>query len=78
VVIRAGAFGLVVLAAVSAAPAQAETTRESSAQTTQRPRIMVYPRRLPASARRHCRAWLVQEYRVSGTVIVPRMRCRWE
>jgi hypothetical protein len=78
VVIRAAAVGLLALAAIWAAPAQAETTRESSAQTTQRPRVMVYPRRLPPSARRHCRAWLVQEYRVSGTVIVPRMRCRWE
>jgi hypothetical protein len=26
---------------------------------------------------RECRAWLVQEFRPSGTVIVPRERCRW-
>ncbi len=56
-------------------------THEFSAQST-RPRITVYPRResgyLPPTAKRQCRATLVREYRLSGTVIVPQMRCWWE
>lgn len=44
-------------------------------------RIRVY--RMPGSypdpnAVRECRAWYVQEFRPSGTVIVPRMRCWWQ
>jgi hypothetical protein len=27
---------------------------------------------------RQCTAWLAPEYRLSGTVIVPKMRCWWE
>jgi hypothetical protein len=27
---------------------------------------------------RQCRSWLAREYRPSGTVIVPHMRCWWE
>jgi hypothetical protein len=27
---------------------------------------------------RQCRSWLAREYRPSGTVIVPQMRCWWE
>jgi hypothetical protein len=27
---------------------------------------------------RQCRSWLAAEDRASGSVIVPRMRCRWE
>jgi hypothetical protein len=54
-------------------------THEFAAQQT-RPRVTVYPRhaQLPANAKRQCRAWLVKEYRVSGTVIVPRQQCWWE
>ncbi len=38
----------------------------------------VYPRRdLPPDAIRECNATYVQEYRPSGTVIVPRMNCHW-
>lgn len=50
-------------------------------------RLRVYPERqgfypphhryLPPNAVRSCNAWYEQEYRPSGTVIVPRMRCRW-
>jgi hypothetical protein len=29
------------------------------------------------NATRHCDAWLEKEYRPSGTVVVPRMRCVW-
>ncbi|MGE0063494.1 MAG: hypothetical protein AB7T86_15610 [Xanthobacteraceae bacterium] len=42
--------------------------------------IVVTPRRqrLSPDAKRHCEAWLEREYRVSGTVIVPRQRCWWQ
>ncbi|MDO8875145.1 MAG: hypothetical protein Q8M24_17780 [Pseudolabrys sp.] len=63
-------------------PASAQSGARSSdaAVTRARPRVVIQPRRyrLSANARRECRAQLVQEYRVSGTVIVPRMTCWWE
>jgi hypothetical protein len=38
----------------------------------------VYPRHdLPPDAVRECNATYVQEFRPSGTVIVPRMSCHW-
>jgi hypothetical protein len=38
----------------------------------------VYPRYYPGpDAVRECNATYVQEYRPSGTVIVPRMSCHW-
>ncbi|MGN6310633.1 MAG: hypothetical protein ACTHNN_13890 [Xanthobacteraceae bacterium] len=42
-------------------------------------RIRVYPRyqRLSPNAVRECSATYVQEFRPSGTVIVPRMHCFW-
>jgi len=45
-----------------------------------RPRVTIYPRRVypGPNAIRQCRSWLAQEYRVSGPVIVPQMRCWWE
>lgn len=45
-----------------------------------RTRITVYPRRskLGPNARRHCEAWLVKEFRVSGPVVVPRKHCWWQ
>src|SRR6266852_1850278 len=51
-------------------------THEFAAQS--RPHITIYPRRLGSNARRQCRSWLVKEYRISGPVIVPQMRCWWE
>jgi len=53
-------------------------THEFAAQS--RPRITIYPRQTSPgrNAKRQCRAWLVKEYRVSGTVIVPRQQCWWE
>jgi len=39
--------------------------------------LRVYKRTLSPTAVRACDAWYEQEYRPSGTVIVPRMRCRW-
>ena len=65
------------------APAKIERTlaAEISSQARRRPRpatrLRVYRERLPANAVRTCDAWYVQEFRPSGPVIVPRMRCRW-
>jgi predicted metal-dependent hydrolase len=41
--------------------------------------IYIYGRSgyLPPTAVRTCNAWYEQEFRPSGTVIVPRMRCVW-
>jgi hypothetical protein len=52
-------------------------SREVSAQ--RRASITVTPSRsYPGpNATRHCDAWLEKEYRPSGTVVVPRMRCVW-
>ena len=60
-----------------AAPGTA-AERDLSAQE-RRARITIYPRNryLPPNAKRYCDSWLEKEYRVSGTVIVPRMRCYW-
>jgi hypothetical protein len=53
-------------------------TRDFAAR--KRPRVIIYPRRIYPGpyAVRQCRDWLVTEYRVSGPVIVPQMRCWWE
>ncbi len=77
-----------VLATYTGSPSAARTqtyragsrvTHEFAAQST-RPRITVYPRQTGPgpNAKRHCRAWLAKEYRVSGTVIVPRQQCWWQ
>jgi hypothetical protein len=65
-------------------PASAEfsgtspSTRELAAQS--RPRITIHPRRMHPgpNAKRYCQSWLAREYRVSGPVIVPQMRCWWD
>lgn len=67
-----------------------ETTRSAtdmSAQSRRRPRVRiyrsddnrgVYPSYFPgANAVRDCSVRYVQEFRPSGTVIVPRMNCFW-
>jgi hypothetical protein len=53
-------------------------TCEFSAQS--RPRVTIHPRptRPGPNSKRYCRSWLAKEYRVSGPVIVPQMRCWWE
>lgn len=45
-----------------------------------RQRVTIYGRRYSPgpNAVRQCRSWLVTEYRISGTVIVPQMYCWWE
>jgi hypothetical protein len=60
--------------------ANAAPSIEATAQS-RRPRtqLRIYRERayLPPNAVRACDAWYEQEFRPSGTVIVPRMRCRW-
>ena len=77
-----GIFALIGIAAAALpAPASAQTTGASSHELAaqSRTRITIYPRRsLSPSSKRHCRAWLAQEYRVSGPVIVPRQECWWD
>ncbi len=60
-------------------PAAAKVSSYShdlSAQSA-RPRITIHPRHLGPNAKRYCRSWLTKEYRVSGVVITPQMRCWW-
>jgi hypothetical protein len=62
--------------------ARAAPSMESSAQTRRRRaptqlRVVRERAYLPPTAVRECNAWYEQEFRPSGTVIVPRMRCRW-
>jgi hypothetical protein len=71
--------------------AQASPPAEAAPRAARRPPIRlrvyphyepepdgVYPRYFPGSnAVRDCNATYVQEYRPSGTVIVPRMHCFW-
>jgi hypothetical protein len=61
-----------------AASAPADRSQDLSAQS--RPHIVIHPRHFePApNAKRHCVSWLQKQYRVSGTVIVPRIRCWWD
>ena len=73
-------------AAVTAAPTELSAQSRSSRPPT---RLRVYPRYQPddygvypryfpgRNAVRDCTAYYVQEYRPSGTVIVPRMNCFW-
>lgn len=70
----------IALAGALSAPALAKdgaATSEISAQ--RRARITVTPgyRYLPVNAKRECTSWLEREFRPSGTVVVPRMRCWW-
>ena len=65
---------------------------EFSSQTRQRPRIRIQPNAQPPAwnyprpgeyswpgpgAVRQCVDWYATEYRPSGTVMTPQMRCRW-
>ncbi|MBV9557790.1 MAG: hypothetical protein JO254_11985 [Pseudolabrys sp.] len=75
--VLAAGFAVSMAMPVLAAPDQ-DGGRDLSAQ--RRTRITIYPlnRPLGPNAQRRCQAWLEKEYRVSGTVIVPRERCWWE
>jgi len=50
------------------------------AAQTKRPRVTIYRRYVSPrpNAVRQCYSWLEREYRVSGPVIVPQMRCWWD
>jgi hypothetical protein len=54
--------------------AQSPDVRPTRAST----RIYVTPQRPGPNSRRICQSWLAQEYRPSGTVITPQMRCWWD
>lgn len=71
--------GLFALSLGTAAPAPAAQSKPPRYAET-RAQIIVHPRtRFPGpNAKRYCRSWLAKEYRVSGTVIVPRMQCWWQ
>ncbi|HET7849604.1 MAG TPA: hypothetical protein VFL51_11145 [Pseudolabrys sp.] len=72
-------------ALVGMQPAMAQSSGEN-AQTRPavrhqaRTRITVHPERNEPgpNSKRICQSWLEKEYRVSGTVIVPVMRCHWD
>ncbi len=86
-------LGLAAIGAADVAPARAATreqasaSTEASSQARRRPRVRVYrstddrgviPSYFPGSnAVRDCSVRYVQEFRPSGTVIVPRMNCFW-
>ena len=61
------------------APASADNgTRAHELAAQRRPHVIIRPRRLGPNAKRICESWLAQEYRPSGPVITPQMRCWWE
>jgi hypothetical protein len=66
---------------VNAARSIEATAIEATAQSRRRRAptqlYITRDRYLPPTAVRACDAWYEQEFRPSGTVIVPRMRCRW-
>ena len=64
----------------AAAPAFAQLQQRTEvAQQTPRQRIIITPRREPGpNAKRECQARLVEQYRPSGTVIVPVVHCWWQ
>ena len=71
----------IALALAAAWPAAAATgDRDQQASAQKPPRVIIRPHRSEPgpNAKRQCESWLAQEYRPSGTVIVPRMRCWWE
>jgi hypothetical protein len=69
-----------VLSCAVAAPAAAERSATSEYTAQSRPRIVIHPRRTypGPNAKRHCVSWLAKEYRPSGPVITPQMRCWWQ
>jgi hypothetical protein len=57
---------------------------QTDSERARRPRIVITPQQgytvvePPPAAKRYCRSWLAQEFRPSGTVIVPQMQCWWQ
>jgi hypothetical protein len=80
-----GALAVTLLALAVPASAQQPVSgtvvaSDMSAQERPRTRLRVTPlRRAPLDRRatRQCQDWYETEYRPSGTVIVPKMRCWW-
>jgi len=82
-----GSLPMTDVAQAQTAVTQAQSGTDISAQSRPRARVRiyrdddergVYPRYNPGpNAVRDCTANLVQEFRPSGTVIVPRMNCYW-
>ena len=82
-----GSLPMTDVAQAQTAVTQAQPGTDISAQSRPRARVRiyrdddergVYPRYNPGpNAVRDCTANLVQEFRPSGTVIVPRMNCYW-
>lgn len=72
------AIGLLLAGLAAASAERAATTSQLAAQS--HARIVVHPRRVSPgpNAKRHCVSWLAQEYRASGPVITPQMRCWWQ
>jgi hypothetical protein len=70
------------LTAIAVVPAVAGSSDHDISEfgAKSRTRITIYPRTIypGPNAKRHCQSWLAKEYRVSGTVIVPRMYCWWD
>ena len=54
-----------------------DATAQSRRRRATQLRVIRQRTYLPPTAVRTCDAWYEQEFRPSGTVIVPRMRCRW-
>jgi hypothetical protein len=91
VILAAGllALGASPVAPLSSGETMNMRSMEFSPQARQRPRVRVtppaaydYPRPGDYSwpgpgAVRHCVDWYATEYRPSGTVVTPQMRCRW-
>ncbi|MGE5535943.1 MAG: hypothetical protein ACM3W7_10545 [Acidobacteriota bacterium] len=74
------ALAAVALVFAGATPVLAQdsnTQTPAAARQQVRTRITVHPEPGPNS-KRICQSWLEKEYRVSGTVIVPVMRCHWD
>jgi hypothetical protein len=78
----AAVLGTVMLLGISGSgtPASAQQATGSQNVAQARPNIVIHPRQTEPGpdAKRHCRSWLAQENRASGTVIVPEMRCWWQ
>lgn len=84
----AGLVAAALAAAVGTTPAQAQLLPflfglvDPNAPAEPPPRSRIEVRPLPQSepgpnSVRQCTAWLAEEHRPSGTVVVPRMHCWW-
>jgi hypothetical protein len=75
-------FGVAIAGAtpVLAQPSGENAQARPAARQQARTRITVHPERNEPgpNSKRICQSWLEKEYRVSGTVIVPVMRCHWD